>query len=103
MKLTKEQIKQIKELRTNGELIKNLAKQFKVTITTIRWHTNESFRRKFLDYQSKRLKNMSNEKWEKYLESKREYQRIYHKNKYQNDPIFRSKQLNRMKNGKKKI
>ena len=78
-KLTKQQIEKIRRLKKEGKLLKNLAKQFNVSVNTIRRHTDEGFKNK-----------------------KREYQREYHRKRYKEDKEFREKQLKRAKEYQKR-
>ncbi len=92
MKLTKEQIEEIKKLRKEGRKLKDIAEQFNVTGAAIRWHTNEEFKNKFRIYYKKWWGSLSKEKKSEYFQRRKEYQRKYHKDKYTNDPEFRRKQ-----------
>ncbi|MDD4049880.1 MAG: hypothetical protein PHX47_02615 [Candidatus ainarchaeum sp.] len=102
MKLTKEQIIELKELRKQGKKRKDLAKMFNVCLTTIDWHTNEDFKGRFKEYQKKWYTNLPDEKKELYFDKRKEYQRIYHKNRYSLDPEFKKRQLECAKRYQKK-
>ena len=90
IRLTKEQIKEIKE---SNEIYTHLAKKYNVTIPAIRYHKSEEFRTYLRDYQRERYRKMSKEQKKELVERKREYQREYHRNRYQQDPKYRKKQI----------
>ena len=100
MKLSKEQINQIKELRNNTS-IRKLSKMFNVCENTIRWHTEEKFRIQIRNYQKKRYQKMNQEGKKEYLNKRREYQKDYHRNRYKNDLEFRKRQIESSKKSKK--
>ncbi|MEM3091495.1 MAG: helix-turn-helix domain-containing protein [Candidatus Pacearchaeota archaeon] len=88
-KLTKEQIEEIKRLKESGKSIKELAELFGVSEITIKWHVDEDFRRKWMEYQNNYRKR--EKLWLR--ESNRKYQREYHRNRYHSDKEFREKQI----------
>jgi len=78
MKLTKEQINKIKELRKEGKTYAELSKIFKVSFSTIYYHLNKQ----------KILNNLK-----KYKEKRA----TYYKERYNADDNFRKKEINRVK------
>jgi hypothetical protein len=101
MRLSKQQINEIKNLRKDFSLRK-LSKMLNVCINTIRWHTEESFRNQIREYQKNRYQRMNQEAKSEYLNKKREYQKDYHRNRYKNDSEFRKRQIESSKRSKKK-
>ncbi len=97
-RLTTEQINEIVKLRNEGKTLRKIADKFKVQTQTILYHTSEDFRIKLREYNRKRYNQMSPKEKREYLKNKREYQRIYHQERYANDLEFRKKQLERVKN-----
>jgi hypothetical protein len=96
MKLTTEEVLQLKDQRKEGKTIQELSNKFQVSRLTIYWHTSEEFKEKARAYRRKYRKGNK-----KFYESQREYQRNYHHNKYHNDSIFKQKHFDRIKRKKK--
>jgi hypothetical protein len=84
MKLTQEQIIEIKEL-SKEKSANSIAKMFNVSVSTIQWHTNLKHRNYVNTYWKKR-KIWDNDK-------RRLYQKEYHRNRYHNDEEFRKRQI----------
>jgi Zn-dependent peptidase ImmA (M78 family) len=99
-RLTKEQIEQIKVLRKDKTSYE-LAKQFNVSQPTILYWTSERTNNKVKERIKVWFKNLSREKRKKIYDSKKEYLRNYMRNRYQLDPIYREKQKERVRNGRK--
>lgn len=91
MKLTKEQIKEIKALRKEGKTIIGIARKFNVSRYTIKWHTDENYREKQRVYSRKLEKKIK--RWK----NRKDYQREYQKKRYHSDSEFRKKQIERAK------
>lgn len=98
MKLTKEQIKEIKGSK---EPYKVLARKYNVTPNTIRFHKSEDFKKKLREYQRNRYKNLSEQNKKKLQDKRKEYMKDYHRNRYKNDEEFRTKQIERVLRGRK--
>ena len=96
-KISKEQVKEIIELRNKGKKLKEIANIFSVTINTIRYYIDMDFRNKLIEYNRERYRKMNKEEKKKYFENKREYQREYHNRKYRESKEFREKQKKRAK------
>jgi hypothetical protein len=94
MKLTKDQIKEIRE---SDKRQVELAQQFKVHPNTIRYYRSEEFRDYLREYNRERYGKMNKEQKEEYFKKKREYQREYQNKKYREDKEFREKHLERVK------
>lgn len=93
-KLTKEQIELIKKLKEEGKTTYELAKQFNVCQNTIMYWTSN--RDKQIKRNSERIKNMSKEERHKIYLKQYEYRKNYFRTKYQTDPEFRKKVIERV-------
>ena len=92
-KLTKEQKEEIKKLYLEGKTITELSRMFNVSLLTIRWYVDDSYKDKWKAYHNqyrKKKKVWLNEK-------QKEYQRKYHKERYNQDPLFRQRHLDLVK------
>ena len=101
-KLNKEQIKEIKELFEEGKKVIDLARMFNVFPNTIKYYVDEEFRKRLLEYNKERYRNLSPEEKKKYQESQKEYQKNYHKNKYKNDEEFKERHRKRAREYRRK-
>jgi hypothetical protein len=100
MKLSKQQINEIKELRSKGETQMNLAIKYNVSLGTIAYHTIEKNRLRQIEASKKYFKNLSNEKKKELYNKRKEYLLSYYKNKYNTDESFRNKVKERNKENK---
>jgi len=101
MRLTKNEIKQIKELRELS--IEQLAKQFNVSKQTIKYHLSNEFRIEKINQVKKYNKKLPKKRKREIQISKREYFKNYFKQRYRTDKEFREKHIARViKNSKKK-
>ena len=99
MKLTKEQIKEIKELSKEKNSYE-LAKLFNVSQNTIMyWISN---RDKQIIRNKNYVKNLSKERKHKLYLRQKEYQKIYFMNRYRTNEVFRNKVKERAKEYKRK-
>ena len=98
-KLTKEQIKEIKESSEVGKTTRELAIEFNVSHSTIAYHLNKEV---ILNNQKKWWNKLSKERKKVYYDKRKDYLRNYMKEKYNSDPEYREKkkemQRNRYKN-----
>ena len=97
-KVTEEQVEEMKILRNEGKKFIEIAGILKLNPNTIKYHTSENFRERLRIYNRERYKKMSKEQKEFYLKKRKEYQRNYHRHRYNTDEKFRRKQLERVKN-----
>ena len=96
-RLTKEQIKEIKELYSNGKNSYELAIQFNVSQPTIMYWVNDKVRNKVDSRTRKWFKDLNLEQRRKIYKKRKEYFRVYMYNRYNN------KKLNKVKGGKDEI
>lgn len=101
MRLTKKQIEEIKEMREKGKTIAEIADAFDVAVLTVFYHLNPHYKIKLRDYARKRYKKMSREAKRRLFAKRKAYQSKYHRERYTNDPIFRSRQLESVRNNKR--
>ena len=101
-KLTKQQIEELIIKKNGGTTLKELTKEFNISISVIYYHTNPEYKKRCIEYHRRWFNKLPLETKEKIKKSQREYQRVYHKERYTNDPVFRSKQIERVKRGNKK-
>ena len=94
-KLTEDQIVQIRELHEKGSKMTELAKQFNVTTTTIRYWCDDDFREvvKFRTNESNKKAYLDGTSfWKKHPDKQREYMRNWLKKKYHEDAEFREQE-----------
>lgn len=101
-KLTKEQVEEIKSLREEGKKTLELAKLFKVSQTTIQYWVSEKTNTKVKKRATDWFKKKSLKEKKTIYEKRRSYLREYFKRRYNQDPIFRKKHIQRVINSKKK-
>jgi len=78
MKITKEQINEIKRLRKEGMKIKDIAKRLSISRSAVSYHYSEKNKDRRIAYQRDYQKKNPPKRGNKY----REYQRKYHKARY---------------------
>lgn len=89
MKLTKEQIKQILELRKRDKTYKEIAKIMGLNVSTVRYWLDDSYKDSKIKKSQKWYQNLSEEKKKEYNESQKEYRRDYYSKRYKTDSKFR--------------
>lgn len=100
-KLTQQQIEEIIFMKNKQVPTIEITKQFNIGKGTIYWHTSQEYRQRIREYQRRWYHNLTPEKKKEYLNRRRDYQRVYHKGRYTNDPIFRKKQIDSVKRNKR--
>ena len=78
MKLTKQQIKKIEDLKKKGRTAKEVSKELNLNYQTVLYHYNPKVKEYKINYQREYQKKNKPVRDDKY----REYQRIYHKERY---------------------
>jgi Zn-dependent peptidase ImmA (M78 family) len=81
MKLTEQQINEMKELRSNGNTQMSLAVKFGVSLGTIAYHTNEKNRLRQIEYSKNHFKNLPTEKKQQIYLKRKDYLKEYNKRK----------------------
>jgi len=102
MKLTTEQITEIIFMKNSKIPTKEIIGKFQIAKGTIYWHTNPLYRERLRKYQREWYSKLTKEQKTKIFESKKDYQRIYHKERYERDDEFRKKQQESSKRSNKK-
>lgn len=90
MKLSKEQINQIKEL-IKEKSNKEVAEIIGCSINQVVYWTNDEQRSKCIERAKKSFNNKTSEQKKLIYEKQKPYQKKYYHDKYNNDPIFREK------------
>lgn len=91
MKLTEVQKIEIIKLREKGEGLESIGKKFKVSSTSILYHTNKKFREKVKKYAREEMKNLSKEEMKE--RNKKYYNKDYFRNRYQTNEEARKKMI----------
>jgi len=95
MKLTKNQIKQIRELRNNGEKVEDIAKKFNTTKSTITYWTNDESRLKSNKRDIEKFRKLTLKERQEIYKKRLPYLTEYQRNRYNGDEMFREKQKRR--------
>lgn len=102
-KITKEQVKEIREIYAEGNiLIKDLAKQFNVSPNTIGYYLEENSKEKRRIKQREIYAKLSKEERREKCIKQKEYQKEYHKKRYNSDFEFAEKQRKRSREYKER-
>lgn len=86
-------IKKLKRLYDEGMPVKEISECLDVARSTIYYNVNAQYRKRHIKRGINYFKCLPAEKKKEAQAKAREYQRLYHKNRYQNDPKFRLKQI----------
>jgi len=78
MKITKEQIKQIRKLKEEGLTQKAISNKLNIPTSTVQYHYDLKNKERSINYQKEYQKKNPPKRGDKY----REYQRIYHNKRY---------------------
>ena len=92
-KLNQEQINELVRLRNEGKKVAELAKLFNVSKFTIVYWTCEYTRQNVKKINVKWFQGLTRENKTKLYQGRREYQRQYHRHRYNTDEEFKSKQI----------
>ncbi len=95
MKLTKNQINKIRELKNNDEKVVDIAKKLKISISTVSYWTNEESRLKQNRRSTQRFKSKTLTERRKIYRQRLPYLRDYQYRRYNDDETFREKQKRR--------
>jgi len=102
MKITKEQIEQMKELEKEKS-IKEISVIMGIPISTIRYWLRDEERKKIINNAKKWYKKQPKEKRKELNERRKEYRRNYYRQKYENDEEYRKRRIEYSKKFNKKI
>ena len=97
MKITKKQINKIRDLKEKGKIISEIVKIIKIPRSTVTYYFNDDYKEKQIE-RSKDYLNKNGDKRNK--DNYREYQKNYHRDRYNNDKEYREKvkERNRINN-----
>ena len=96
-KMKQEIVNKIKELRLNGKKGKEVAEILGINIYSVYYWEDDEKRKKQIRKQVDIFKNKNLEQRRKIYERRKEYNKNYQRTKYQNDPEFRKRQIERVK------
>jgi len=99
MKLSKKQIREIKRLRKKGSTYREIGEKFKVAEATIQYHDNEDYKKKQIKRAREKIRNLTKEEMRE--KNKKYYNPEYYKNRYKNEPKFRSMMIRCTRRGQK--
>jgi len=102
MKLTDEQKKHMDELKKEGLNNNQISLRLGINYSSVQYYLNEKYREKVKTKNKENYKEYYRKNKEKILEKTRDYRRDYMRKRYQQDPEFRKKQIERVKNEKSK-
>lgn len=88
MKVTKEQIRDIRRLKDNKISITDISRQLNLPVSTVQYYYDDKYKQKALE---RAKKWQSENKQYRDKESYRKYQRKYHARRYSEDKEFREK------------
>jgi len=94
-KITEEQKKQMLGLFSDGKKVIDVALALSISPSVASYWLNPKLRQKRINWQKQYFKNLPKEKKREIYKSRKEYNKIYRKNRYKNDPEFREKQKER--------
>ena len=102
-KLNKNQVERIKQLYKEGKTLTEIAKMFKVTKSAIHYHLNPEEKLKRSERRRNAYQRLTREEKKEIFEKQREYQREYHRRRYNKDRKFKKKQcaMSRLSNKKR--
>jgi len=86
MKVTKEQISKIKELKQQGKKIVEISRELNIPYKIVCYYSNEKSREKYIERAKKYQKES---KLNRDKKNYREYQREYHKKRYETNLQYR--------------
>lgn len=102
MRLNQEKINKIKELKEKGLSHKKVAEELSISIQTVNYHINPKTKEYSINKSKEFYKKLPLEKKRELAEKHRPYQRIYQKNKYHTNELFRNKMIEANKISQKK-
>ena len=95
MKLTKNQINKIRELRNQGEKVEDIAKKFNTTKSTVTYWTNDESRLKSNQRDINKFKKLTLKERQEIYKKRLPYLTEYQRKRYNGDETFREKKKKR--------
>lgn len=93
MKITKNQIEEIRKLRAEGKTQIEIARRLNINQSSVNYWSNEESRKKQINKGITHYKGLSKEEKKEIGQKHREYKRNYYKNKYHTDEEYRKKRI----------
>jgi len=100
--MKQEIINKIRKYLKEGKKPGEIAKQLKISVTSVYYHSNEEQRKKRIKQSVDYFKNLPKEKKKEIYQKRNDYMRDYFRTKYQTDENFRKNFLERKRNIHKK-
>jgi len=91
MRITKEQISEMKKLSKSGKKYSEIAKQMNISPVVVAYHLDGKYKIKLIERARKYRDKMSDEEKKRIYESQKEYRKQYFKDRYHSDEEFREK------------
>jgi hypothetical protein len=91
MKLSQNQIKEIKRLSLEGKKQFEISKILNIVPSRVDYWSNDEVRKKRINKSNEHFKNLTKEQRSNYYKSRKEYLKNYMRNRYQTDETFREK------------
>ena len=87
----------IMELKEKGKKIIEISKELGVATSTVRYHLNPDYRKQLIETGKLKFKNLTPEQRKEYNLSRKEYNKNYQRRRYKEDPEFRLKKIEMVK------
>lgn len=101
MKITQEQKDEMKALSSTGMFQRDIAKALGITQGSVSYWIGKGTREKRISAARKRFLKLTKALKQKYYSSRRDYLRVYCKNRYNSDSLYKEKVKERVRNWKK--
>ena len=101
-RLNNYQIKELKKLKTKGVSSIDLSKRFNTSLSTIYYWTTEGYAERHRKKSREKYNNLTKVQKKEIHKKKLPYLKKYMKNKYNTDPEFRKKHIERVMDSRKK-
>ena len=103
MRVTKEQINQMKKLREEGKTQREISEIMNLPISVVQYWLNENLREKNKRRVREWYKRQSKEKRRELNLRQKEYRRDYYRNRYHTDEEYRKRRIEYSKKGNMKM
>ena len=101
MRITKEQVVEMKKLMENGKKYSEIAKQMEISPVVVAYHLDKKYKIKLIERARKYRDKMSDEEKKRIYESQKDYRKKYFKDRYHSDEEFREKHKERCRKSKR--
>lgn len=100
MRITKEQVIEMKKLSKNGKKYIEISKHMNISPVVVAYHLEEKYKIKLLERARKYRDKMSDNEKKRIYESQKDYRKQYFKDRYHSDEEFREKHKARCRKNK---